>query len=106
MNIDEMPAGRELDALVAQAMGEDIYYNPKTGEPHVPYYSDYLGSAIQPVAHFRLHIGPYQDNSWYAATGHDWNADGVLVGIAGTLPLAVCRIVLKLAEQADFVPRA
>ena len=95
MNIDEMAAGREMDALVAEAMGEEVYYNPTTGEPHVDYYSTYLGSAIHPVVHFGLHIGPYQENSWYAATARDWNDEGIILEVAATLPLAICRAALK-----------
>ena len=100
--IDEMPAGRELDALVAEkVMGWDHY--PSKHEI-VPAYSTDIAAAWEVVEKMR-------SDDWWAQIAQDntdiwdaklwrgepdrWFPTMETYGNAPTAPLAICRATLK-----------
>lgn len=122
MNFDEMPAGREMDALVAkhvmgfQEVGECLVLGGDlvVGRWDPPYvrgpdgfvracrhYStdwdaleDMVNKLLEYAYPFELHWrGPRGDDSWSCYVGD--------VGYAGTAPLAICRGVLKRVERLN-----
>jgi|GEM_PF-2388421 len=128
MRIDEMPAGREMDALVWLALEgrpiDDILtcrfvdgdIQPHAGYPvgHIspPHYSTDDALALTLLEQDRQ-----QGRSWhisisttYQVSNYDndsvplegWNWDNPeAFGIADTLPLAICRAVLKAKMQGE-----
>lgn len=109
MNIDEMPAGREIDVLVAEkVMG--WYYDPKLdtyATPEnpgviaggVPYYSTNISAALEVIERLGELLG-----AWFEIKGpRKWLArchcpNKQCTAIADTVSLAVCRAALKAIE--------
>jgi len=56
-----------------------------------------LTESIVTIFGLGLHVGPYGNETWYAASSHDWNCEGVIVEIAESLPLAVARAASRIA---------
>lgn len=122
-NIDVMPAGREMDTLMAGVMGWIDAANPYDRSGETREYrkppgtaNDFFRHAIdwkpstdttnacEVIEELELHIGPFRSDdseivSWYAADRHDWNDGGAIIEVATTLPLAVCRAAYKIAER-------
>ena len=107
MRIDEMPAGREMDALVWLALEgrpiDDILtcrfvdgdIQPHAGYPvgHIspPHYSTDDALALTLLEY---------DNDSVPLEGWNWDNPEAF-GIADTLPLAICRAVLKAKMQGE-----
>ena len=103
---DDMPAGRELDALVAEKIfglcrwdGVPNAFHPKvvqwwqTEQPcNPPPYSTDIAAAWEIVEKLRLAIGPsYCGSGWYCT----WMTGGAHGAIADSAPLAICRAALR-----------
>jgi hypothetical protein len=115
MNIDELQAGRELDALVAEkVMGYTLGTPPSpesainlAGPEYpvtVPHYSTDIAAAWQVVEKFkdrdwRFILDKY-DDGW----GIEIELSGGKYGsgaVAETAPLAICRVALKAVGVVD-----
>lgn len=118
MNFDNVPAGREMDKLIARLMGwtwdEESARSPTDGrnwrkpsDPWwwLPHYSTDVGDAWEVVEKFRLFVMPWgsaEDGAWVAADKRDANCRFTSVlEHADTAPLAICRAALKLAKDAE-----
>ena len=127
MNIDELEAGRELDALVAERVLELPVWrsaDDKPGEDYdwldpieypcilvsdyttrdVPYYSRLIGNAWEVVkklitaSHsFEFYLAQ-QTDGWDVSFQHPGNRGGQAHG--NTAPLAICRAALKAVEDS------
>ena len=128
MNYDEMPTGRELDALVAEkVMGlerrewkpyaapegwfpkdapscnwrdeNDRFHDPEGYESHLPLYSFDIAAAWEVVGSSACEYG----HKFSLEYEHDvWYAcvSGMYEAQADTAPLAICRAALKAVGAA------
>lgn len=118
MNIDEMPAGRELNKLVAEkVMGWHVsrmYATPEYWDPSkhdsihyscdepdaVPDYSNDGGAALKVIKRLDESLG-----AWFEIRGpRGWVAQCNCPGrqytaAASTMSLAVCRVALKVIKD-------
>lgn len=112
MNIDEMPAGREMDALVAEkVMGylcvcdeepRDCPIHAKSDQDTLLSYSTDIADAWIMMekmrfvigSHHGLHGGLHPCDGWLARKG-------TVFALAKTAPLAICRVALKLTMEED-----
>ena len=117
VNIDTMPAGREMDALVAEkvmglridrclSLSEPYVWESHHGPQKIPNYSTSIAPAwgvremVSALGLGEMLIYRRFDGTWvaYQATGcadydfGDWSV------IADTAPLAICRAALKACE--------
>lgn len=123
INIDEMQAGREMDALVAEKiMGFTVRYvlgryqvalfdvETKERVPGIfktlPHYSTDIAAAMEVVGNLYSMPNTKIEISW----GSMINPREILVridrgqvsyGVADTLPLAICRAALKVVMGRD-----
>lgn len=103
MNIDEMPSGREMDALIAEKLfgWKRLAICPRQLHPpymeeathtfaHLfPYYSNDIAAAFDVLEKLRLETDLRWRSGWTASiAGHS--------AIAVTVPLAICRAALKI----------
>jgi hypothetical protein len=109
--IDEMPAGREMDTLIAQDVMGDVFMSgfwltkPDEHGRQVllgdvpPAYSTRIAEAWRIVEREKIVVYPpdaYYASNEYRNTGDKWAADhGYFRAYADTAPLAICRVVLK-----------
>ena len=118
MNIDAMPAGREMDYMIARLMGweydigrqgyqhidgEGFYpYDVRNPLGWLPHYSTDIADAWEVAEKFSLHISLWaQDeipNNWIARDRNDLNDPKCLTGF-GLAPLAICRAALEIASK-------
>lgn len=115
MNIDEMQAGRELDALIAEkVMGLDAPTKRKpwwglmgsTGGLSVPHrYSVAISEAWQVVEKLvangfdvSVWVGRRDDQNFYTCQV-DWGIKKMVAVTAYTAPLAICRAALKAVHS-------
>lgn len=95
VNIDEMPAGREMDILVAEVMGI-----------HLPPLSDDISAAWGIVEHFQskgylfsLTLEGIIYSAWFALperfTSNLYGSMPIPVGKATSAPLAICCAAYK-----------
>ena len=100
VNFDDMPAGQEMDALVAGVMGiPRRIYEAAAAVSDVPAYSTDIAAAWQVADILRMTL--YTPGSSYAdgeyANGGKYSAEGDNVRCrADSMPLAICRVALKL----------
>lgn len=106
-NIDAMPAGRELDALVAeQVLGKKVelyrlcpvpYHRFKDTEQGIPYYSTDIAAAWEVVEKVQRINGRFRVDIVGPCQGSDEYSVGFLPMLSGygTAPLAICRAALK-----------
>jgi hypothetical protein len=106
--IDAMPAGREMDGLVA----EGVYGYKREGERRwntgkgfwvndIPRYSTDIASAWFVVNKLYLVVGrvhPGDPNSLWVAT-RGWDSYDGRDSVGETAPLAICRAALKLCMK-------
>ena len=131
MNIDEMPAGRDMDKLIAQkifswlsARLKQGLWNPKKHDPlyyscdepdEVPHYSTDIVAAWKLIQRFTTWISPPRLASYHVLVlawvgGGDNNEWACAIGnessrtLASTAALAICRAALKAASQSDSRP--
>lgn len=105
LDIDNLPAGRELDALISErVMGLKTLPHPfvdgelalwsmdDDGYEELPHYSTDIATAFTLLVKFGLTLAPYGEGEsikqWHAA-------DGRVLSFADTAPLAICRAALK-----------
>ena len=110
---DEIEAGRELDAQVAEkVMGwrhvretgppDDLYGQEpgRSGTVYiVPHYSTDIGAAWAVVERLR----DIDCDLTIESAGNQWHVSllvGAIVGTAQAAPLAICRAALKVVERA------
>jgi hypothetical protein len=123
VDIDQMPAGRDMDKLIAQKifgwvrLGEipdRQITSPGCGAPMdavlriVPHYSIDIADAWDAArmeAAFSLEHLPMAGNSWYAKFedrgNGTWQDEVVVHAVASTAPLAICRAALKFVEAVE-----
>jgi hypothetical protein len=106
--IDEMPAGREMDELIAEEVmgldGSSVMWT--AGIPPHPCYSHYstdIAAAWEVAKKFNLTM--LQKVSWNNPQGWTWNAycgdasgSDLKDAYADTAPLAICRAALKAVK--------
>ena len=124
MNYDEMPAGREMDVLVAErVMGLELremeiaiggivggpgkiikekLWVPKNGPPGyvlngcLKEYSTYISAAWEVLEKFpRFDLSRYRGKLYCIGIGDDET-------LAPTAPLAICRAALKSVEESSI----
>ena len=112
MNYDDMPAGRELDALVAEkVMGQETTeWTDGLGgtgvtffAPVEPYSTD-IAAAWEVAEKLIQTLGiaveqPFHDGIWRCTIFGLWPKKWVCHG--ETAPLAICRAALKAVEGGD-----
>ncbi len=100
MGIDKMPAGREMDARIAELMGwASIALKPSTLEDDAGIVVDDFVATGHAVT---VYTGQYQDQGVKSRCCIVWLADlaaGPVDAIADTRPLAICRAALKARER-------
>jgi len=106
MTIDEMPAGQEMDALVAEkVMGVKCYCPPKEDclcHSWSPAYSTDIAAAWGVVEYIRTATRAVNVRTLFASTGPDRYDCGIYDEVPGldiwveadTAPLAICRAAL------------
>ena len=107
-NIDTMPAGREMDALVAEkVMGwADINSNAalvgglcddKRNWKPLPFYSTDIAAAWEVVEKIKGNYGNCRFITEWVPKAKQWSCggDGYDCGWGKTAPLAICRAALK-----------
>lgn len=117
MHIDDMPANREMDALVAEkvmglevlspanSLPDDDRVRPRgstkkwlTCEP-LPHYSTDIAAAWQIVERFRFFVVPWGNPSggeWAVADCRDEHLALHILASAESAPLAICRTALTV----------
>jgi len=124
MNIDDMPAGREMDAIIAEkVMGAKIQWidlSPPFGRGRNLFYGEGEPNENQPIERYSTEISAAwgivekmrEHNSFGPRSFWLWSSLGSLVtwhadfydeptqgSEANTAPLAICRAALKVAEE-------
>jgi len=104
MNIDEMPAGREMDSLIAEKVldcwvpNSELIINKRDRQTYeMPHYSTDIAAAWEVVEKIGggHTVIRYRDGSYRCI--HERTMDAAS---AETAPLAICRAALKLVMGA------
>lgn len=104
MNIDEMPAGREIDALIAEKLMRLQVRMNNNGDLldvngyEFPSYSTDIAAAWKVLYLFENGTGADAVHlNWVRAPGQSWTCvfRSDAVGHGETAPLAICRAALK-----------
>jgi len=123
-----MPAGREMDKWIAIHImklddiplygapcpycGSEMWHGKERSRcsscnewRYSPYkqYSDDIAAAWEVVEKLKLHIGPTSNEkqeSWYASNRHNFNDPDLIIVIADTAPLAICRAALLAVMES------
>ena len=110
-DIDKLEAGRELDALVAQAVFNEEVRQKRavhdidnlyiSGELPLPQYSTDISAAwqvVEKIKHTLFIIR--QDDAWFIGSSDKLYHDNMnIISEAPTAPLAICRAALKAVSQ-------
>lgn len=107
MNIDEMPAGREMDCLIAEKVfgwGKDTIKNVKRNRGYynckiLELYSTGIADAWVIVRRWVADYGTFELNCANINTEINWHCQfgNYPAGDGKTAPLAICRAALKAA---------